>query len=81
MGCQRSPEAFWGRRWVGNSRCELEAQGRGHGCHLLSAMGATETLRVNEGSQGGQNETTKESTEYKENQEGAGTTEGKQAME
>lgn len=30
--CQRSPETFWGSRWVGSSTCELEAQGRGCGC-------------------------------------------------
>lgn len=49
----------------------LKAQGRGHGCNLLSAMDATQTLRVNEGSQGGQNETVKESSEkYKRTKKG-----------
>ena len=69
MGCVReAAETLWGRGWVVNAWCELRGQGRGHGCHLLSAVGATATLRVSEGFQGGQNETVKESLEeYKEN--------------
>lgn len=43
--CHRSPEAFWGRRWVGNSRCELEAQGRGHGCLPPVVSNGCQSLR------------------------------------
>lgn len=43
--------------WVSGSMCELRAQGGSHGCKLLLAMGAAYTLKVNDGSQGGQNKT------------------------